>query len=85
MKHASLETIKSIEQYLKKIRTYNKLKEKKEGIFYNKGSAFLHFHEDKELLFADLKINNEWKRFRVNNNQEWDYFLLELKNIFDKS
>lgn len=78
MKHASSETIKSIEQYLVNIRKLKNLKEKKEGTFYKKSSAFLHFHEDKELLFADLKINNQWQRFSLNNQHEWDNLISHI-------
>lgn len=35
-----------------------------------KSKAFLHFHEDEESIFAGLKINNNWKRFKINTKQE---------------
>ena len=31
------------------------LKEKSRGVFYRKGRAFLHFHEDPKGLFADVR------------------------------
>ena len=57
MKHATAETIASIEPLLTRIRELPGLKEKKAGIFYFKSSAFLHFHEDGDQVFADIKIN----------------------------
>ena len=34
------------------------------------GRAFLHFHEDPAGRFADLRLDGDWRRFRVNSPAE---------------
>jgi len=46
------------------------LVEKRPGIFYVSGKAFLHFHEDPAGLFADLRLGGDSQRFPVNSPEE---------------
>jgi hypothetical protein len=46
------------------------LKEPGAGVFYRKGKTWLHFHEDKAGLFADIRLSAEWDRFRVSEPEE---------------
>jgi hypothetical protein len=62
MKHASSETLVLVADLLAAIRTRNVLTEKKPGIFYRKGQAFLHFHEDKAGMFMDIRDGADWLR-----------------------
>lgn len=55
MKHASPATLDALEPLLAEIRTLPGLVEKSRGVFYRKGRAFLHFHEDAKGLFADVR------------------------------
>lgn len=55
MKHATPATLDVLEPLLAQIRGSAGLKETSRGIFYRKGRAFLHFHEDPKGLFADLR------------------------------
>jgi hypothetical protein len=75
MKHAGQESLDALEDLLAKIRAYSTLTERKRGTFYKKSSAVLHFHEDPEGLFADLKTGTEWKRYRVSTKAEQSAFL----------
>ncbi len=71
MKHATEETFQYISDFLQEIREYvPPLKEKKLGTFYYKSSAFLHFHDDPSGVFADLKVEGEWVRYRVMEESE---------------
>ncbi len=79
MKHAGEDALAALESLLKKIRRSDSLKEKTLGTFYRKSSAFLHFHEDPEGLFADMKVNGEWNRFPLNDRSEREKFLGEFK------
>ena len=74
MKHASDATLNQIEPQLDAIRQHYlpPLNEKKQGTFYLKSSAFLHFHEDPAGIFADLKVAGDWERYPVNQPNEWD-------------
>ena len=78
MKHASNQSLSPIKSLLNTIRKFKELKEKKLGIFYKGSIAFLHFHEDPKGLFADLKIANKWKRFRVNTQAEQKILLKRI-------
>ena len=71
MKHADDEALNVLEPLLELLRSINGLREKKRGTFYRKSSAFLHFHEDPEGLFADLKVDGKWQRFPVNTKREY--------------
>ena len=75
MKHAGPEAIKQLEPLLAKIRKLEGLKEPKRGTFYRGSSAFLHFHEDPAGMFADIKLDGDFQRFRVSTRKEIDSFL----------
>jgi hypothetical protein len=65
MKHAGGGTLKELAPLLEKIRALEGPVERKPGIFYLKGIAFLHFHEDPAGLFADVKSAGGWTRVKV--------------------
>lgn len=76
MKHAGAETIAALEPVLKELRTLEGLVERKPGVFYRKGKAFLHFHEDEVGLFADVRLaGDDFERFRVSTAQERKRFV----------
>ena len=79
MKHATSATLNAIEPLLRKVRAIDGLDERKRGIFYRKGVALLHFHEDPAGLFADLKVNGVWKRMRVSEREEREALLREAR------
>lgn len=55
MKHASAAALDRLEPLLADLRGLPGLKERARGVFYLKGRAFLHFHEDPKGLFADIR------------------------------
>lgn len=55
MKHAGLAALDALEPLLAEIRHLPGLTERSRGVFYTKGRAFLHFHEDPKGLFADIR------------------------------
>ena len=60
MKHASAKSLERLAGLLIAIRKFSGLREKKTGIFYRQGKAYLHFHgssEDK--LFADIRLSTD--------------------------
>jgi hypothetical protein len=69
VKHAGPEALDSLAKLLAAVRARG-LKEPRRGIFYRKGKAWLHFHEDKAGLFADIRLGSEWERFRVSDAAE---------------
>ena len=74
MKHASVAALEPLADLLSEIRTRG-VKEPSPGIFYRKGKAWIHFHEDDAGLFADIKAGSEWRRFRVTEPEERASFL----------
>ena len=70
MKHATSPSLDQLEELLTALRAIPVLKEKARGVFYVRGRAFLHFHEDPAGLFADMRPAAEWQRFPVNTEAE---------------
>lgn len=67
MKHAGPDALDQLEPLLARVRALPGLVEKKPGTFYRKSRAFLHFHEDPEGLFADIRAGDaaDFDRFDV--------------------
>ena len=55
MTHADEAALQRLLPLLRQLREIKGLREMKPGIFYLKGSAFIHFHEEAGALVADLK------------------------------
>lgn len=72
MKHAGPLALDALEPLLRQLRGLAGLTEKSRGIFYRRGRAFLHFHEDPAGLFADLREADgaDFERLPVNTAAE---------------
>ena len=55
MAHADEAALARLLPLLRQLRAIAGLREIKPGIFYLKGSAFIHFHDDAGALVADLQ------------------------------
>ncbi|MBC8058571.1 MAG: hypothetical protein H7Y61_18530 [Rhizobiales bacterium] len=55
MAHADEAALARLLPVLRQLREIRGLREMKPGIFYLKGSAFIHFHDEAGALVADLK------------------------------
>lgn len=55
MAHADSAALATLLPLLRQLRDIKGLREVKPGIFYCRGAAFMHFHEDGGTLCADLK------------------------------
>jgi hypothetical protein len=75
MKHAGPAALDALSDLVAALRTLPGLKEPRPGVFYRKGGAWLHFHEDPAGLFADLRAGPDWERFRVSEPEERVRFL----------
>jgi len=86
MKHASLTTLQQLEPLLIRIRGVNGLVERKPGVFYQRSSAFLHFHEDAAGIFVDVKLNGvEFERLPVSSVKQRAAFWRVLAPAFKAS
>jgi len=65
MKHAGPAALDRLERLLGQLRAKPALKEKSRGTFYLGGRAFLHFHEHGAVLYADIRLNEDFERFPV--------------------
>ena len=83
MKHAGAEALAVLSEVLQKLRNRTGLVERKPGIFYVKGKAFLHFHEDRAGLFADLRQRGDWLRLAVNGLDDQDRLLAAVDRTLD--
>jgi hypothetical protein len=81
MKHADDTTLDAIEHMLLHLRRLDGIREKKRGVFYRKSQAFLHFHDDPRGIFADLRGDTGWLRFRVSTRAERRRFLQLMKTL----
>ncbi|HYZ41155.1 MAG TPA: hypothetical protein VE687_11105 [Stellaceae bacterium] len=70
MRHAGASALEALSDLLDSLSTQPGLVERRPGIFYVKGKAFLHFHEDAAGLFADLRLGGDWQRVPVNSAEE---------------
>ena len=78
MKHASEKSLEKITDLLVAIRNVSGLQEKKTGIFYRKGKAYLHFHESADgELYADIRLSNDsdFMRYNISATTSWKKFL----------
>jgi hypothetical protein len=55
MAHADEAALQQLLPLLRQLREIKALREMKPGIFYLKGSAFIHFHDEAGVLIGDLK------------------------------
>lgn len=79
MKHAGPRALEALEPALEALRTVPGLVERKRGIFYRGGTAFLHFHEDPGGLFADLRSGADFERYAVNTKAEVAHLLSAVR------
>ena len=55
MARADTEALKTLLPLLRQLREIKSVKEMQPGIFHARREAFIHFHDDGGVLFADLK------------------------------
>ncbi len=79
MKHAGDATLDHLEPLLAALRGLPALRERKRGSFYRGSAAFLHFHEDPAGIFADLKLEGDWQRFRASTARERQTLLRRVR------
>lgn len=70
MRHATTAALDELEPLLCRLRQLDGLIEKKRGVFYRRGKTFLHFHEDPSGLHADVRLETDFERFRVQTSDE---------------
>jgi hypothetical protein len=79
VKHATPVALDALEGLLRELRNIEGLIERKRGLFYRGGGAFIHFHEDRAGFFADAKVTPMWVRFDVTTQAQRRAFLREVR------
>jgi len=65
VKHAGESALDRLEPLLRALREMPALREKSRGTFYRGARAFVHFHEDRTGLYADVRFADEFDRIDV--------------------
>jgi hypothetical protein len=79
VKHASDEALDKLDQVLRELREIEGLKEKKRGVFYRGSKAFAHFHEDPTGFYVDVRLQDDFERFRVQTAKEKSAFISRVR------
>jgi hypothetical protein len=82
VKHAGAAALDVLEPVLAAVRDLSAATERSRGVFYAKGRAVLHFHEDAAGLFADVRLDGPdgcWSRLRVSTAAERRRFLAGVR------
>ena len=80
MRHARPADLDAIEPLLDELRAIAGLKERSRGVFYNRGKAFLHFHEHDGALLADIRGPADWERLDA-RRAKWPAIVKRAKAI----
>ena len=79
MRHAGPDALAALAPLLERLRAMPTLKEQRSGVFYRKGRATLHFHEDPSGLHADLRlVGDDFERMRVETPAEQDALIQRI-------
>ena len=67
MARADADALRNLLPVLRQLREIKGVKETQPGVFYARRDAFIHFHDDGGVLYADLKKpgGSGWDRFAV--------------------
>jgi hypothetical protein len=71
MARATKATLQQLDPWLDEVRALgiDGLVEKANGAFYQRRVGILHFHEDRDGVYADVKVDGEWQRVPVDDRQ----------------
>ncbi|MBI1251739.1 MAG: hypothetical protein GC189_09735 [Alphaproteobacteria bacterium] len=71
MRHAEAQALSRMDDLMRLLRATPRIRERTPGVFYSRGRAFLHFHEDGADLFADIRFSgDDFERVRVTSPAE---------------
>ncbi len=79
LRHADSAALDRLEPLLAKLREMPELKEVRRGVFYRRSKAFMHFHDDPSGLYTDIRLDQEFERYRVDTEREQRYLMKEIR------
>jgi hypothetical protein len=80
MRHAGEGALDHLEPMLRALRAMPALREKARGTFYRGSRAFIHFHEDIEGLFADVRFGEEFERIDVTTRTKQEKLVRRVRS-----
>lgn len=83
MRHARPAALDRLEDLLTALRGLDGLAERSRGVFYRRSRAFLHFHEEGDALYADLRGAADFDRHDVTAPPGRRAFLREVRRRLD--
>jgi hypothetical protein len=78
MKHAGPDALARLETLLDALRGRPALREGRPGCFALKSRAFLHFHDDPEGIFADVRLGRDFVRLPVTSGSQQSDLLEQI-------
>ena len=81
MRHARGDALDRLEPVLAALREIESLRERSRGVFYRGSRAFLHFHEDHDDLFVDVRLQDDFERIRVTTAAEQADLLRRVRAV----
>lgn len=81
MRHARSDALDQLEPLLADLRRIPELTERSRGVFYRRSKAFLHFHEDPTGHHADVRLTDDFERFRVQTRAEQRALLALVRQV----
>jgi hypothetical protein len=82
MRHITSGRLDHIEALLARLRTFDGIVERKRGVFYRRSRAFLHFHEDGNDVYADVRLyGDDFERIRVTAAAEQDRLVRAVQRV----
>jgi hypothetical protein len=85
MRHATPQTLETITDLLTQLRGIEGIVEKRPGAFSRGSRAFLHFHEDPTGMYADVRLGDEFERFRVTTRREQQALVSRIRTELKRS
>jgi hypothetical protein len=85
VRHVTSASLDALEPLLEQLRTFPDLIERKRGIFYRRSRAFLHFHEDSTGYYADVRVERDFVRMRVQTDDEQVALLRRIREVCAQS
>jgi hypothetical protein len=79
LRHADSAALDRLDPLLTELREIPALKEVRRGVFYRRSKAFLHFHDDPTGLHADVRLDKELERHRVETEEERRHLMNEIR------
>jgi hypothetical protein len=82
MRHITPARLPDIDRLLVELRAVDGLTERTPGIFYMRSRAFLHFHEDGDDIYADVRLDGiDFDRRRVTTHREQDSLVAAVRRV----